>query len=152
MELERKFPKMIKLYGFGPEETSLKEFKEKKFFPYPIFIPKIGRKFYRKFDIKNPGFLKCFGFCNKNLLKNYDKAKNLGYNFKGKFSQMGGTFIVNNKGKVLFNYIEKYLGDHCPSQEINSAFDKTLSKFLIQKVENKDKDEVNELNGLNLYE
>ena len=126
--LEKKYPGIIKVFGFGPDDLGLSEFKELKFFNEPIFVPKLGKEFYKIFEIKKPGFLKCFGFCNKNILNRYSESKkyNTGYTFKGDFSQLGGCFILNKKGKIMYQRYENFLGDHPSRDEIIAKFDEFL--------------------------
>lgn len=130
--LQKRYGDYIKLFGISPSFDSLKEFKSLKFFQYPIFIPKRQKDFYEVFKFESPGILKCYGLCNKNIIKRYKKASKskLGYDFKGKLSSLGGTFIVNNKGKVLYYHYEKFLGDNQYIDEINNKFEEILGTKL----------------------
>ena len=138
--LEKKYPGIIQVFGFGPDDLGLDEFKELGIFKQPIFVPKIGPKFYKIFQCKQPGFLKCFGFCNKNLLKRYDEAKkyDTGYTFKGNFAQLGGCFILNKQGKILYQRFDSYLGDHASSDEVIAQFDNLLKYREVQKTNESD--------------
>lgn len=141
--LEKKYPGIIQVFGFGPDDLGLDEFKDLAIFKQPIFIPKIGPKFYKIFQCKKPGFLKCFGFCNKNLLKRYDEAKkyDTGYTFKGNFAQLGGCFILNRQGKILYQRFDSYLGDHASSDEVIAQFDNLLKyREVVKTNESEDKD------------
>ena len=35
--------------------------------------------------------------------------------------QMGGAFLVNNQGDIIFSHIDKYMGDHATSDELHEA-------------------------------
>lgn len=108
-----------------------------KFYPFPVLVPKKGKEFYNIFKFENPGLLKCYGLCNKNILKRYEKTKklNLGYSFKGDLTQLGGSFIINNEGQILFSRYDRYLGDQVPSDIIFEKFDVLLGRYFIDKNE-----------------
>ena len=135
--LDKKYPNTIKIFGFGPDNLSLEDFKKRNLFPHSVFIPKEGKKFYDRFQFDNPGILKCFGYCNKNILKRYDEAtkQDPGYTFKGSFSQLGGSFIINSKGKVIYSHFDRYLGDNCPKEEIFEKFETLIGKYFEKNIE-----------------
>lgn len=150
--LDKKYPGIIQVFGFGPDDVGLEEFKELAIFKQPIFIPKLGAKFYKIFQCKKPGILKCFGFCNKNLLKRYDDARkyNTGYTFKGNFAQLGGCFILNKQGRIIYQRFDSYLGDHASSDEIISQFDNLLKfREVVLTNESEDKDDSLSSKGMN---
>lgn len=102
-----------------------------------VFIPKKGLKFYNKFKFKSPGFLKCYGFCYKSVVKRYDIAKNYntGFTFKGKLRQLGGCFILDYKGKVYLSHYDRYLGDSCSKEEILNKFELLLGRYFQNKLD-----------------
>lgn len=138
-KLEKQYTVHIKIYGFGPDDESLDDFKKKKIFNYPIYLPKIGKKFYKKFSFDNVGLLECYGFCNKNVKRRYAETKkyNPGYTFKGDMSQLGGCFIVNNKGKIIYSRYDKYFGDTVSEEELLDKLDEIFGKY-INKNDNRD--------------
>lgn len=79
---------------------------------------------YLKF--KNPGLFECFGFCHKNLFHKLLNKVSLYPRLPSTKlilelnQQLGGTILMNNKGKVLYVYKMKYYGDYCPAEEIIS--------------------------------
>lgn len=129
-ELEKRFGDQIKIYGISPNENSLDEFRKLNIFKYPILIPKRPQLLRSVFKFESPGLLKCFGFCNKSVFSRFQKARNLklGFDFKGKYSALGGIVILNNKGKIFYSYKDKYLGDRNYLDEIEIAFTGILSK------------------------
>lgn len=113
LEFEKRFGDLVRIYGISPNDESLQEFRELNIFRYPIFIPKFPERLKSIFKFHSPGLLKCFGFCNKNIINRFQTANSLrlGYNFKGKLSALGGVFIISNKGKIFYSYRDKFLGD-----------------------------------------
>lgn len=93
--------------------------------------------------MKKPSCLKCFGLCYKTSLRRFQKAFNfkeriLGKNtLNGELTQLGGAFIVNSKGEILFQRLESYMGDHISSEDLIYQFDCLLNKYII----NNDDDE-----------
>jgi len=54
-------------------------------------------------------------------LTEYKNALAAGYKqggTQGDGMQLGGTFLINNRGEVLWSHMEQYAGDHAPLPEI----------------------------------
>lgn len=81
---------------------------------------------YKYLNFRNPGLFECFGLCHKNLRKRLLSKLNSYPNLKFEpikyelNQQLGGTILLNNKGKVVFTYRMRYLGDYCPPENIIS--------------------------------
>lgn len=140
--LDKKYPGYIKVFGFGPDDLGLDEFKSLNIFTQPIFVPVEGFDFYKIFQFKKPGFLKCYGFCNKGILKRTDDLKkvdyNAGYTFAGDLAQLGGSFIVNKKGVAVYSKLDNFLGDHATQDEIIYQFDLLLRYREFENVEQRE--------------
>lgn len=140
--LEKKYPGAIKVFGFGPDDLGLDEFKSLNIFSQPIFVPVEGFDFYKIFQFKKPGFLKCYGFCNKGIIKRTDDLKkvnyNAGYTFSGDLAQLGGSFIVNKKGIAIYSKLDNFLGDHATQDEVIYQFDLLLRYREFESVEKRE--------------
>ena len=104
-------------------DVGLKDFLENNFVPPDdVYVDK-EMKLYKALNSNSPSILECFGMCNKNLKKNKNDLMKRFSNVKGyvKYDlnfQLGGSMLINNKGKIVFSYIMKYYGDHCKPEEI----------------------------------
>lgn len=129
-ELEKNYGDLIKVYGITSSDNSLNDFKKLGIFRYPLFIAKKPQWLKSVFKFDSPGLLKCYGFCNKSIIKRFRKARNLnlGYDFKGNFSDLGGIVLLNNKGKIFYSYNDKYLGDSNYLQSVQLIFEKIVIK------------------------
>jgi len=64
-------------------------------------------------------------------LKKYKDALSEGYSQGGTLGdgmQLGGTFLVSDKGEVVWSHLESYAGDHAATTEILDACRAYLKK------------------------
>lgn len=137
--VDKKFPSKVIFYVFGPNSLSLDEFKANNYLQdTQIFLPKEGPAFYKKLQFLKPGICKCWGLCYRNVMKNYFKFKEKNVqtkvrgNFKGDLSQLGGCFILDKMGKIVFQHFDSFLGDHLTLDEIGSVFDNLLREKILE--------------------
>lgn len=123
----------------GPNLVSYEEVKDDKFLgDIPVFVPKEGYDFYKKFKFNKYGFWKCYGMCYKGSGMLRDRFKKLypgntvKSNLKGDMTVLGGSFIVDMYGEILFQHFDKYVGDHLNFGDIGIVFEKLLRVDLNQ--------------------
>ena len=122
------FPGKFKVVGIGIEQRGYDEFKKGGYFKHTVYIDKL-KQIYKKLKYKKPGILSCFGFCVKNFVNEYKnvtakyKDKNLAFDsdLKKDVLQMGGSFLINRQGKVLFEHIDTFYGDHAKEEQISEV-------------------------------
>lgn len=126
--------KEMKVVGIGLDDADLEVFKAQNFFPFPIFLDS-KKQIYKQLNFKKNTLFNCFGLCNDKAITKY-KAMQKKYNdkslentFKSDWGQMGGSLIVNKNGGVVFEYSDKYLGDHPTEEDIKSALSNVWKKY-----------------------
>lgn len=120
--VNQKFPGLVKFIGISFSELGYDEFKSLNLFKEPLFVNPKGT-IYKALRYKKPGCLSCWGFCKRTLFKRFAERKkyNINGNFQGNLTQLGGSFIVNSKGDVIYRHIDSFLGDHASEDEILEA-------------------------------
>ena len=101
------------------------EFKKGGYFKHPIYIDKY-KQVYKALQFKKPGILSCFGFCVKSFVKTYENTKtkykdknlNMDADMKKDVLQMGGSMLITKVGKLLFEHVDSFYGDHAKEEEI----------------------------------
>lgn len=125
-KLKDEQPSLLSTIIIGKEMEGLKAFLDLKYVSSDKVYINEGMSIYKSLGFVNPGLLQCFGYCNKNMK---EKKQTLISNFpfikQGERSspslidrQLGGSILINNKGKVVFKYSMKYIGDHCRPEEL----------------------------------
>jgi hypothetical protein len=105
------------------DDKGLSDFLSSKFVSSDdLYIDK-GMKLYKALNYYNPSILECYGFCNKQKKKNYKNLIKKFSNVKGFITndmnyQLGGSILINYKGKIIFSYAMKYVGDYCKPEDI----------------------------------
>lgn len=131
--MDRLFPDRVIFYAMGPNLISYDELKEDGFLgDIPVFVPKDGYDFYKKFKFNKYGFWKCYGLCYKGSGELRDRFKklypgnNVKSNLKGDMSLLGGSFIIDKEGETLFQHFDKYVGNHLNFNDIGVVFERIL--------------------------
>ena len=107
------------MIGIGPEFLGYEEFKKGQYFCDKTYID-VGKQLYHAMGYKSNGIWNGYGLLDPGFKKAYREASENGVtgNLTGDGFQMGGVVIVDNKGKILFDYEQKYYGDDPKVEEI----------------------------------
>jgi hypothetical protein len=108
---------------------------KEKYFKHDIYINK-GKTIYKALQLKKPGILSCFGFCYKNVYKLMDdvnskyknRVNNTMHSVKSDIVQLGGSFLINNKGEIILEHVDSFAGDHVKEEDIIDAVKNYLVK------------------------
>jgi hypothetical protein len=127
-KINQEFPSKLKMIGIGIELRGYEDFRKGKFFTHEIYIDK-GKGIYTALQYKKPGLFSCFGFCRKSVFNRKSviddkyKDKKLGFemDMKKDLFQMGGSFLINQKGEILLEHVDAFYGDHAKEEEIMDA-------------------------------
>lgn len=99
------------------------------------------RKLYNTLKFKKPGWLACYGMCYKSAMikitKMHEKFPNIkqGKPEKSEMdSQLGGSLLINNKGKIVYMHIMNFIGDHAKPEDIISALKAYFGRALKPKI------------------
>jgi hypothetical protein len=127
--IEEVYPNKVKTYGIGIDEFKYDEFIKEHFPKHDVLINKKAT-IYKALGYKSPGLLSCFGFCVKTTFKSLkrinssSKPPKTEFTSKVDFLQMGGSVIINAKGKVLLFYKDSFYGDHVPEEVLLATLEK----------------------------
>lgn len=138
-KINQEFPSKFKLIGIGVEHRGYDDFRKGKFFSHEIYIDK-KKGIYTALQYKKPGILSCYGFCSKNVwevkskndVKYKDKKIGIEMDPKKDMFQMGGSFLINQKGEILLEHIDAFYGDHAKEDEIMEAVRNYYESFGVQ--------------------
>lgn len=114
------FPGKIKIIGIGIEEIGYEEFKKNGYFKHDLYINR-NKTIYRALDFQKIGC--CFGICKSDYWKR-KKDVTSKYNVQNDFSlrqdnfQMGGALIINANGEIIWQYMDRFLGDYAKESDI----------------------------------
>lgn len=129
-KLEIKFPNAVSLVGLGLAKTSYEEFKEGEYLDGNLYIDE-ERNIYKALSFKRFGIFSFYGFCNCRTLY---AAKMVGdRKIKGDYKgpdnyQLGGTYIIDNAGEVVYMHKQKDYFDHPTLDELSDAIRTYLQK------------------------
>ena len=137
-DLNADYDNKILCVAIGVMEEGYDEFTMNYFSVYPTYINK-NMTIYKALKYNKPGLLKCFGLCVKGWMNKFDQAKKKKdiYNLKQKgelfpvtnnMLQLGGAFLLNNLGDILYSHIDNYVGDHPSSDSIRDAINNHFDK------------------------
>ena len=137
-DLNADYDNKILCVAIGVMEEGYDEFTMNYFSVYPTYINK-NMTIYKALKYNKPGLLKCFGLCVKGWINKFDQAKKKKdiYNLKQKgelfpvtnnMLQLGGAFLLNNLGDILYSHIDNYVGDHPSSDSIRDAINNHFDK------------------------
>lgn len=120
--IEKRYPGLIKVVGIGVDTFNYEEWKRGDYFAFPMFVNR-NMTIYKSMKMKSPGLLNCYGACYKKLLNNWwailknPRMKSVTTQLAGgNFFQLGGSFLLDKQGAILFHYFDSFYGDH-PSEE-----------------------------------
>lgn len=137
-KVEDRFGDLVTFVGIGFDEVSLDEFISKKYFPKGKLYINPNRTIYKGLNFNKPGCYSCWGFCQKKLFDKYKelnkKQPNINGNFKGDFTQLGGAFLIDWQGTLLFQHTDKYLGDHASETDIISSISSYFDRVTLAKL------------------
>lgn len=129
-ELNVEYNNKIYCAAVGVMEEGYDDFVANFFPVYPTYI-NIDMTIYKDLKYIKPGILKCFGLCVKGWRKKYtqalEKVKNnnlkhgIGYPVTKNMLQLGGAFLLNNAGDILYYHIDNYVGDHPTGDSIKEV-------------------------------
>lgn len=127
--IEELYPNKIKTYGIGVDEFKYEEFIKDYFQKREVLINKKGT-IYKALGYKSPGMLSCWGFCVKKTFRTFKRIQSNNKTIKTEFSskvdflQMGGSVMINQKGKVILFYKDSFYGDHVPEELLLATLEK----------------------------
>mmetsp|Transcript_20990 Transcript_20990/g.21779 ORF Transcript_20990/g.21779 Transcript_20990/m.21779 type:complete len:215 (-) Transcript_20990:100-744(-) len=110
----------------------MSDFVDHKFVDSNSVYLNLDRSLYQVLDFKSPGILACWGYCNKKfpgrierLVEKFSFIKDVGNEVAKKdqetSTQLGGTILINSKGKIIFCHSMNFVGDHAKPEDIISA-------------------------------
>jgi len=113
----------VDLVAIGLEEFGLEEFVEGKYFDGELYLDKD----YASYKALGMGRVSMLGTPG-HLLSATSRAQNakanamgITGNLKGDGNQLGGTFVIEKGGKILFEKKQKSYGDHPKTGELLAA-------------------------------
>jgi prostamide/prostaglandin F2alpha synthase len=111
----------FEFFGEGSDED--RSFEKYGFWKGPIYT--IDKSVYAELFGRKKMMDNLFGLLdmNKNAV---EKAKNTPGNYKGDGFQLGGQFVVNTTGKVIFDHRQKLFGDDASFEDLFDAISSVL--------------------------
>jgi prostamide/prostaglandin F2alpha synthase len=113
----------VLLIGVGGDEIGLEEFIVEQFFSGEIFVDD-GKKSYKALECQVNSWRNLWGLGSGivRMFAKFTESKGYKSNFKGDFSQLGGTFLIAKGGKTLYAH-----------RQTNESFEPDL-KQIVQKL------------------
>jgi thioredoxin-dependent peroxiredoxin len=111
----------IVLAVYESSADNLKQYVDKEDY-YTVMIANPGFDLYEKYAIER-STIKLLSSMFKGVIGKAEQGKKL---FKQKFDQdghanlMGGEFLIDEKGKIVTTYYNKFIGDHLPIKDIKA--------------------------------
>jgi len=126
------YPGYVKSVYIGKQIEKMSDFVDHKFVDSNSVYLNLDRSLYQVLDFKSPGILACWGYCNKKfpgrierLVEKFSFIKDVGNEVAKKdqetSTQLGGTILINSKGKIIFCHSMNFVGDHAKPEDIISA-------------------------------
>eukprot|EP00126_Sphaerothecum_destruens_P012625 Sdes_comp21635_c0_seq1m20223 len=112
----------ISVVGIAFDSEGLDEFKEGNFWSWPLYMDE-SKSLYQEFGCKRNSAKNAYGMLSLGFFKGLWSAKTSGFkgNVKGDGFQMGGTFIVDQNGNILFAHVQQNYGDHVDAVHVLKA-------------------------------
>jgi len=107
--LNKKFPDLLTFSAVGVETLGYEEFAEMNFFSEGKIYVDQGKYAYDTLNFIKPGLTSGYGLMDPQVWIKNTKAQKEGAcgNFKGDGFQMGGSFIIDNKGDIIYAHLQK---------------------------------------------
>lgn len=121
-KINEEYPGKVKFIGVSTAENGFVDFK-KNYFRHDLYVNQ-NKTIYKAINLRNPGFLACFGFCTKKVSNRTKEVKSK-YDIDIKIPiptkltfEFGGSMIINKKGVIIFQYKDTFFGDRAREQDI----------------------------------
>ena len=123
--LNEKYPNIIGAAAIGLANLDYEDFVKGNYFNIgKIYIDK-KKATYESLDLEKMTFLSGFGMLDPRVYMYGYKAskKGISGNMKGDGFQLGGTFIVDKKGNIIFSYVQQSYTDHPTFENLKKSIE-----------------------------
>ena len=123
-EVNQKYNDIFKSVYICITDRGMDDFLKNNFITPNIVYIDHQNKMYKSLKFNRPSLFECFGFCDKRVRLNKEFYEKKYPNITGVFKlykfnpRLGGSILVNNKGKIIFSYSMKFIGNHCNPEDL----------------------------------
>ncbi|KNC51661.1 uncharacterized protein AMSG_07723 [Thecamonas trahens ATCC 50062] len=112
----------VRLVGVGVETFGYKDFYDGNFWAGELFVNE-GKTIHKALRLAKKGITSGFGLFNSTARKRIKESKDRGFegNLKGDGFQLGGTFVFDIGGDLLYEFRQENYGEHAPLGDILEA-------------------------------
>jgi hypothetical protein len=107
----------------GFTQLDYEEFVKENYFKNGQIYIDEDKETYKALNFQKLGFLSMYGMLNPQMYVKASEAKKRGIkgNFKGEGTQLGGAFVVDRSGDVIFSHVQKNYSDNPCLEDIIKA-------------------------------